>query len=179
MSFFSVPPSAAKRAALARAISASRPIFTKAVFSRTPVSSEARNKTASSISSVVLILLNMSHAGASVKGGIWFEITSNWPNLEPIISSVSVIAWNDLQQILNRHGALRYRATLRSKYANTTTISDPTTFEVRSASMHFLVMDTPPPMPLRVIRPASPCDRHSQKADPVGPAFRACRSDWI
>lgn len=59
MTCFSVLPSAANRAALSRATSASSPILTRAVFSFTPVSLEALSNTASSILSVVLMHISM------------------------------------------------------------------------------------------------------------------------
>ena len=59
LSFFSVPPSAASRRALSRAISASRPRRTRAVFSVTPVNCDARLRSSSSMLSVVLICISM------------------------------------------------------------------------------------------------------------------------
>jgi len=64
---FSVPPSAASRAALSRATSASSPILTKAVFSFTPVSLQAFANKASSILSVVLMHTSMHESGIIVK----------------------------------------------------------------------------------------------------------------
>jgi hypothetical protein len=58
-SFFSVPPRAARRRALASAMSASRPIRTSAVFSLMPVSSSARASSLSSMFNVVLICTSM------------------------------------------------------------------------------------------------------------------------
>jgi hypothetical protein len=58
-SFCSVPPSAASRRALSSAMSASSPLLTNAVFSRSPVSSAARLSNSSSMISVVLICMNM------------------------------------------------------------------------------------------------------------------------
>ena len=55
----SEPPRAARRCALCRATSASSPIRTKVVFSRTPVSREASFRIASSILSVVFIWASM------------------------------------------------------------------------------------------------------------------------
>jgi hypothetical protein len=59
MSFFSVPPSAASLPALSRAINASRPIRTSAVFSCTPVNSAARDSFSSSMFSVVLTYVSI------------------------------------------------------------------------------------------------------------------------
>ncbi|CAB5084234.1 hypothetical protein D3OALGA1CA_4138 [Olavius algarvensis associated proteobacterium Delta 3] len=53
------PPSLARRLALSRAIKASKPSRTKAVFSLTPVSFDAFSKIWSSMLSVVLICINM------------------------------------------------------------------------------------------------------------------------
>src|SRR5438093_13764049 len=58
-SFFSVPPKLASRRALSRAMSASRPSFTSAVFSSTPASLAAFLKSSSSILRVVRICINM------------------------------------------------------------------------------------------------------------------------
>jgi hypothetical protein len=55
----SVPPRAARRRALSRAMSASKPACTTAVFSRIPVSFWARSSSLSSIIKVVLICTNM------------------------------------------------------------------------------------------------------------------------
>ena len=60
--FLSVPPRSARRRALSRAISASRPIRTRAVFSAIPVRREAFPISASSIFSVVLICMNMHYS---------------------------------------------------------------------------------------------------------------------
>ena len=68
LSLFSVAPRAARRAALSRAIKASSPILTNEVFSRTPVSSEARDSAASSMLSVVLIHISMHNGYVFVKG---------------------------------------------------------------------------------------------------------------
>ena len=67
---FSVPPSAANRAALARAIRASRPIRTKAVFSVTPVKRAAAANAASSILIVVLMHIRMHDLYARVKAAV-------------------------------------------------------------------------------------------------------------
>ena len=56
---FSTPPRAARRRALSRAISASKPACTMAVFSRIPVSCRARSSRSSSMIKVVLICMNM------------------------------------------------------------------------------------------------------------------------
>ncbi len=58
-SFFSVPPSAASLFALSRAMSASSPRRTNAVFSETPVSLSASSRRSSSMFSVVLICTSM------------------------------------------------------------------------------------------------------------------------
>src|SRR5213594_1186861 len=60
--FFSVPPKAANRRALSRAMSASRPSFTSEVFSCIPESRAAFLKSRSSMFSVVRIWLNMHHS---------------------------------------------------------------------------------------------------------------------
>lgn len=60
-SFFSVPPSAPSLAALALAISNSKPSRTKAVFSVMPVSFEALASDSSSILSIVLIHIGMPY----------------------------------------------------------------------------------------------------------------------
>lgn len=73
-SFFCVPPSAANRAALSRAMSASRPIRTSAVFSRTPVNSEARDRIESSMLRVVLIHISVHQLYALIKVRPRFEI---------------------------------------------------------------------------------------------------------
>jgi hypothetical protein len=57
--FFSVPPRSARRRALSRAMRASRPIRTKAVFSVTPVSRAASAINVSPIFNVVLICISM------------------------------------------------------------------------------------------------------------------------
>jgi hypothetical protein len=54
-----VPPKAASRRAASRAIKASRPAWTKAVFWRMPVNCEARSSRLSSMISVVLICIHM------------------------------------------------------------------------------------------------------------------------
>jgi hypothetical protein len=58
---FSVPPSLARRLLLSRAIRASNPRRTKAVFSLRPVKRDAFSKILSSIFSVVLIHINMHY----------------------------------------------------------------------------------------------------------------------
>lgn len=58
-SFGCVPPSKANRLLASRAMSASSPARTKAVFSRIPVSSRARTRSFSSIMSVVRICISM------------------------------------------------------------------------------------------------------------------------
>jgi hypothetical protein len=55
----SEPPNAARRLALSRATSASRPALTTAVFSRRPLSCVARPSRASSIFRVVRICISM------------------------------------------------------------------------------------------------------------------------
>ncbi len=57
LSDFSVPPSFAKRSLLFNAIRASSPIRTRAVFSRTPVKSDALARSSSSMFNVVLIII--------------------------------------------------------------------------------------------------------------------------
>ena len=59
-----VPPRAAKRLPASRAISASSPARTKAVFSRIPVNSRARSSRALSIINVVLICISMHEEDA-------------------------------------------------------------------------------------------------------------------
>lgn len=73
-SFFWVPPSAVNRAALSRAMSASRPIRTSAVFSCTPVNSEARSRIESSMLRVVLMHISMHKLYAPIKVRPRFEI---------------------------------------------------------------------------------------------------------
>jgi hypothetical protein len=58
---FSVPPSLASRLLLSRAIKASRPSRTKAVFSETPVRREAFSIILSSMFNVVLICMMMHY----------------------------------------------------------------------------------------------------------------------
>ena len=58
---FSVPPSLARRLLLSRAIRASSPRRTKAVFSVRPVKRDASSKILSSMFNVVLIRINMHH----------------------------------------------------------------------------------------------------------------------
>ena len=60
--FFSVPPSLARRLLLSRAIRASSPRRTNAVFSLRPVKRDAFSKISSSIFRVVLICINMHHS---------------------------------------------------------------------------------------------------------------------
>lgn len=64
---FSVPPSSAKRRALALAIRASNPRRTSEVFSLTPVSLAACRKRESLMLSVVLICISMRHPCIQVK----------------------------------------------------------------------------------------------------------------
>ncbi len=64
---FSVPPSSARRRALSRAIRASSPSRTRAVFSSTPASLAALRSSVSSIFSVVLICMNMHQVSIHVK----------------------------------------------------------------------------------------------------------------
>jgi hypothetical protein len=66
-SFFSVPPSLASRRLLSRAISASNPRLTRAVFSLIPVTWDAFFKISSSIFSVVLICIYMYYLYIYVK----------------------------------------------------------------------------------------------------------------
>lgn len=68
---FSLPPRAARRRALSRAMSASSPRRTRAVFSLTPVSRAARRIRLSSTLRVVLICINMHGSCAFVnrRGG--------------------------------------------------------------------------------------------------------------
>src|SRR5438093_159579 len=61
---FSVPPSWARRRALSRAMSASSPIRTRAVFSEIPVSLAAWRRSASSMFRVVLMYASICHIHA-------------------------------------------------------------------------------------------------------------------
>jgi hypothetical protein len=63
---FAVPPSLASLLALSRAISASRPILTRAVFYLIPVNSEALPRILSSMLIVVLICIMMPFLCISV-----------------------------------------------------------------------------------------------------------------
>jgi hypothetical protein len=81
----SAPARAAKRRAASRAIKASKPACTKAVFCRIPVSSRARSSTSPSIISVVLICTSMHKRDIPVKpcrvmggsGVIWSGVPTN------------------------------------------------------------------------------------------------------
>jgi hypothetical protein len=65
----SVPPNVASRRALSLAMSASRPMRTRAVFSSTPASVAAFRSKVSSMFSVVLMCMNMHVKGIFVKRG--------------------------------------------------------------------------------------------------------------
>src|SRR5258708_27647763 len=79
-----VPPSAARRLPASRAISASSPARTKAVFSWMPVTSLARLSRLSSMINVVRICLSMHRICISVnlvdslRGLYWFERTLSY-----------------------------------------------------------------------------------------------------
>lgn len=75
----SVPPRAAKRRALSRAISASSPARTTAVFSSMPLSRVASFNNASSIFSVVLICIYMHYTGIAA------------PEVNPLVSASCLV----------------------------------------------------------------------------------------
>jgi hypothetical protein len=74
---FSVPPSLASRLLLSRAIKASKPSRTKAVFSLTPVSRDALSNILPSMFSVVRICINMHETCIYVKKKFFVSIDPN------------------------------------------------------------------------------------------------------